>query len=87
MWLRDSLPNDLQDTPARIMVYGYDSSLRKRNTIQSLPDIASQFRDNLLQFKRTPRPMIFIGHSLGGLVIKRVSRRNPLSYPRFLPCR
>ncbi|KZZ87463.1 ankyrin repeat-containing protein [Moelleriella libera RCEF 2490] len=71
MWLRDSLPNDLQDTPARIMVYGYDSSLRKRNSIQCLSDIASEFRDNLLQFKRTPRPIIFIGHSLGGLVIKR----------------
>ncbi|KAI0096992.1 hypothetical protein GGR51DRAFT_578487 [Nemania sp. FL0031] len=72
-WLRDYLHEDLPDT--RILVYGYDSDLRNRQGKESI----EQFSDNLLGAiysyregdQTTKRPIIFIGHSLGGLLIKQ----------------
>ncbi|PCD23156.1 hypothetical protein AU210_014679 [Fusarium oxysporum f. sp. radicis-cucumerinum] len=77
MWLRDSLPYDLtrEDTlnpMARVMVYGYESSVANSNSFQNLEDLATSFHHSLLALAHTPttRPIIFIAHSLGGLIIK-----------------
>ncbi|KAF5533396.1 kinesin light chain 1 [Fusarium mexicanum] len=77
MWLRDSLPYDLtrEDTlnpMARVMVYGYESCVANSNSFQSLEDLATSFYNSLLALAYTPttRPIIFIAHSLGGLIIK-----------------
>ncbi|KAI1120139.1 hypothetical protein F5Y10DRAFT_273364 [Nemania abortiva] len=88
-WLRDYLPEDLPDV--RILVYGYDSDLRNRKGKQSISDLSK----NLLQAIHShrsdgteKRPIIFIGHSLGGLLIKQamVHAHNWASsnYPFFL---
>lgn len=72
MWLRDALPEQLP--AARVWIYGYDSKLAKSNSFQNLADIASRFRDSLqiaLGKRRSCRPLIFIAHSLGGLVLKQ----------------
>ncbi|KAG7009638.1 hypothetical protein G7Y79_00002g007530 [Physcia stellaris] len=71
MWLRDSLAFDLPGI--RILVYGFDSHLGKSDSFQSISSIADQFQDSLraIRSKDPRRPIIFIGHSLGGLIIKQ----------------
>lgn len=74
MWLRDFLPEDIPN--ARILTYGYDSKLLHNNSTASI----HEFSQNLLEaltsaragIEASRRPIIFIGHSLGGLVIKEV---------------
>ncbi|KAL7917378.1 hypothetical protein ACQKWADRAFT_324692 [Trichoderma austrokoningii] len=71
MWLRDALPKDIPT--ARIMIYGYNSTIASSTSMQNLEDLATSFRDSLLPLVRsdTLRPIIFIGHSLGGLIVKQ----------------
>ena len=45
MWLRDSLPYDLKG--ARILLYGYDTSLIGSQTFQSIDDIAIDFCERI----------------------------------------
>ncbi|KAH6973012.1 hypothetical protein BKA56DRAFT_646039 [Ilyonectria sp. MPI-CAGE-AT-0026] len=78
MWLRDSLPYDLtfQDTNipmVRTMIYGYESKVWESTNMQNLEDLATALHTSLLALasKSTMRPIIFIAHSLGGLIIKQ----------------
>ncbi|KAI8403830.1 hypothetical protein FOFC_15320 [Fusarium oxysporum] len=78
MWLRDSLPNDLthEDTTApiaRVMIYGYGSSVANSNNFQNLEDLSTSFYNSLLALARAPtaKPIIFVAHSLGGLIVKQ----------------
>ncbi|KAM7187803.1 Alpha/Beta hydrolase fold [Rhypophila sp. PSN 637] len=71
-WPRDLLPRTLPGT--RIMTFGYDSAVvRSTGTSTNsvglhagslLSDLSARRKDN------PQRPIIFIGHSLGGIVIK-----------------
>lgn len=79
MWLLDALPYDLKDAQtgrpmARIMIYGHESTVADSNSFQGLDDIALAFRDALLPLTSTfvIRPIILMGHSLGGLIAKQV---------------
>lgn len=74
MWLRDALPEAIP--AARIMIYGCNSTIANSTSIQNLEDLATSFRDSLLPLVRseTPRPVVIIGHSLGGLIVKQVSK-------------
>lgn len=76
MWLRDSLPEDVTlgqtgKPMARVMLYGYDSGIHDSSSFQHIEDIATGFRA-ALEDCRLSRPLILIGHSLGGLIIKEV---------------
>lgn len=80
MWLRDALPHHIireaDSKPyARVMVYGYQSSLPQSQSIQNFEDLATSLHTDLLELvsATTPRPIIFIAHSLGGLIVKQVS--------------
>ncbi|KFY69494.1 hypothetical protein V496_00200 [Pseudogymnoascus sp. VKM F-4515 (FW-2607)] len=72
IWLRDSLPQDIPK--ARVLVYGYDTSLVDPNTKNSITDLAKTFLSTVKAFrtatKTSRRPLIFVGHSLGGLLVK-----------------
>jgi protein SERAC1 len=73
MWLRDSLPHDLPG--ARIMLYGYDTKVSGSDSFQDLEALATTLRSHLqilAAWKSESRtvPLIFIAHSLGGLVVK-----------------
>ncbi|KAJ1334022.1 protein SERAC1 [Microdochium nivale] len=77
MWLRDALPDDLFAGPgsrpmARVMIYGYKSPVAKSSSIQNIADIAGNLRHNLtaLVSNKSPRPILVISHSLGGLIVK-----------------
>lgn len=79
MWLRDSLPQHLtweqSGRPmARVMTYGHGSRVVDSNSIQNLEDLATSFRASLsaLRPSGSRKPLILIGHSLGGLIIKEV---------------
>ncbi|KAL1623226.1 hypothetical protein SLS56_008394 [Neofusicoccum ribis] len=69
MWLRDDLPRDLLEY--RVIVYGYDSKLEGSRSIQNLLDIGTKFRNAVREARPRPeKPLILLGHSLGGIVIK-----------------
>ena len=72
MWLRDALPYEVPG--ARIFTYGYDTRLAQSNSFQNLEDVALTFCASLkiaLGSRPPDRPLIFIAHSLGGLVLKQ----------------
>jgi hypothetical protein len=90
MWLRDALPRDITredaDTPiARVMLYGYSSSLSQRDNFQNLEDLATSFHTSLrsLVVEETYRPIVFIAHSLGGLIVKQVRQLTTSVYTIF----
>ncbi|CAM1509526.1 Fc.00g032650.m01.CDS01 [Cosmosporella sp. VM-42] len=83
MWLEDSLPAHLRASwepltagcVARILLYGYDAHIENSSSFQSVHDLASQLRGSLRAIRPgivSKRPLIFIGHSLGGLMIKEL---------------
>jgi hypothetical protein len=87
MWLRDGLANDLKAEGVRVLTYGYDSHLVQNKSFQNIEDVASTFRVALSAIRRTghhamPRPLVFIAHSLGGIVLKEV-RYMPLIIVEF----
>lgn len=71
MWLRDVLP--LNFPSFRILTWGYDSGLQDSRTTQSIMDFSSSLLLALdtVRGESENRPIVLIGHSLGGLVIKR----------------
>ena len=72
LWLRDVLPKTLPE--ARILTYGYDTALLGNKSKESIRDLAKVFLDALTGFryrtKTQQRPLCFIGHSLGGVILK-----------------
>ncbi|KAL8344433.1 hypothetical protein RB601_004802 [Gaeumannomyces tritici] len=80
-WPTDLLPSTIPD--ARIMTYGYDTHIRHqvfgpRASQNTIYDIAGDFLVALEAERRgaTHRPLIFIAHSLGGIVVKEMLRRS-----------
>ena len=73
MWLRDYLPKDAPNT--RILTYGYPSKLQASNSTTILQDHTNTFVHRLIDVRESgqceSRPIIFIGHSLGCLIIKK----------------
>ncbi|KAF7532235.1 hypothetical protein G7054_g8144 [Neopestalotiopsis clavispora] len=74
MWLRDSLPQDFQN--ARVLIYGYDSHIPGSTSFQTLESLAASLRNHVdgikpLSGPLNETPIIFIAHSLGGLVLKQ----------------
>ncbi|KAI5838881.1 hypothetical protein DFP73DRAFT_588033 [Morchella snyderi] len=78
MWLRDFVPKDLEHS-ARILTYGYNSTLATESSKVRIGDLATSFLEALKRARSqkgtTERPIIFIGHSLGGVVIKKALRK------------
>ena len=72
MWLKDAVPQYLPN--ARVLIYGYDSKLVGSRSFQNLSDVGSGFRASLkvaLGSIPRERPLIYVAHSLGGLVLKQ----------------
>ncbi|KAI9761267.1 MAG: hypothetical protein M1840_001991, partial [Geoglossum simile] len=76
-WPRDLLKIDIQDAlyDARIITWGYDSSAANVFSYASKESIFGHAETLLEDLSRLragkTRPVIFLGHSLGGLVIKQ----------------
>ncbi|KAF1735962.1 hypothetical protein CRV24_004896 [Beauveria bassiana] len=78
MWLRDSLPYEILDKVtkrpmARVIIYGHRSDVAHSTTIQGFPDISASLLHSLrpLAAETPTTPTMFIGHSLGGILIKQ----------------
>lgn len=75
MWLRDFLPEKAKNS--RILIYGYNADLTGpgAKSFASILDMAKGLVNNLKLARNQPnemqRPLILIGHSLGGLVLKQ----------------
>ncbi|KAA8896070.1 hypothetical protein FN846DRAFT_801292 [Sphaerosporella brunnea] len=71
MWLQDFLPFDVRGV--RVMTYGYDTNLASTIDNSSILDLRRAFVQQLENARCFPaakhRPIIFIGHSLGGILI------------------
>ena len=71
MWIRDDAPKRL--VGVRLILYGYDSGLAKSKSTQLIGDIARGLIEHLKLGgwnTQSAKPMAFLAHSLGGLVLK-----------------
>jgi hypothetical protein len=93
LWLRDSLPDHIPN--ARIMTFGYDSALRssKSKTTMHLSDFAEDLLTRLVYARQDPleknRGLVFICHSLGGLVLKQalvMAQLDKVAYENIAEC-
>lgn len=76
-WPQDLLPKDCPN--ARIMTWGYDTVVTKGYAPANQNDIFSHAKNLLCVLKREHpkgRNLIFVAHSLGGVVVKEVLRRS-----------
>jgi hypothetical protein len=74
IWLRDFLPQQIPH--ARMMSFGYDSILQFSKPVADIGTFAEQLLEDLMSRRNgasSRRPIIFICHSLGGIVAKKVS--------------
>lgn len=73
-WLRDLLPKKLPNT--RILSFSYNSRVQFSKSTSDILDFATQLLEQLLAVRRTQaekaRPIVFVCHSLGGIVFKQV---------------
>ncbi len=79
-WPRNLIPTTLPT--ARVFVYGYDTNVRHSLGVpiskSTVYDIAFDFLKSLETERRSQpaRPLVFIAHSLGGIVVKEALRRS-----------
>ncbi|KAH7165301.1 Alpha/Beta hydrolase protein [Dactylonectria macrodidyma] len=90
-WPKTLLPPKL--SRARILTYGYDAYIRKSPVTSSnrLTDHATNLLNDLATDRAScdasSRPLLFVAHSLGGLVCKQailLSRNNPESHLQYM---
>ena len=81
-WPRDLLALESHCRTARILAYGYDSKVTRGFSTANQNNLFAHARDLLYALQREKparRPLIFVAHSLGGLLIKEVLRRSEAS--------
>lgn len=87
IWLKDFLPNQLK-RPARIFLFSYNANPAFNSNSEGVHEQAKNFLNHLdLQRDDAPdRPLFFICHGLGGLVVKRaiVQAQQNRKYGRLL---
>lgn len=84
LWLRDDLPKALPES--RIFLYEYDSTAVYGNDRSTFIDKANTLLEAITLKRRNAnqRPLLLLGHSLGGLLIKQ-ALINAHSNERFTP--
>ncbi|KAF8507943.1 hypothetical protein BU17DRAFT_57063, partial [Hysterangium stoloniferum] len=81
-WLCDFLPESIPN--ARILTYGYDARTSGENrSQQNLYQLSTDFLASLSNFRN--RPLIFVAHSFGGIMLKNALIDANLASKRHLP--
>ncbi|KAI4131528.1 MAG: hypothetical protein LQ338_001162 [Usnochroma carphineum] len=79
MWLRDTLPRSPPFDRARTMTYGYDSTLINKKSNDRIKDWADDLLRQIGHIRtgahERKRPILFICHSLGGIVAREAMVR------------
>ncbi|KAH6665734.1 hypothetical protein B0J14DRAFT_660433 [Halenospora varia] len=79
MWLRDLLPFSNSFERSRIMTFGYNSAPRDSKSVATLNDWANDLLEQVDLVRQLSnekdRPIIFVCHSLGGLVAREAMIR------------
>jgi triacylglycerol esterase/lipase EstA (alpha/beta hydrolase family) len=74
-WPKDLLPKKQPQT--RVMTFGYSADIYQNNSIAGIRDIARALLARLIDEREDldeARPIVFLAHSLGGLIVKQASR-------------
>jgi len=86
-WPRDFLPVDFED--ARVLSFGYSALLNPQTSLSA--EALGQLLLRTLAVNRSAgsasgRPLVFIAHGIGGLIVKAVGKNclPPLSYSSLL---
>lgn len=73
LWLRDFLPAEIPN--ARVLSFGYNSSITFSKSVTDITNAAEMLLDRLDCVRSGvagTRPIIFVSHSLGGIIVKKV---------------
>ncbi|OAP62382.1 hypothetical protein AYL99_04585 [Fonsecaea erecta] len=72
MWLRDFLRDDKYLKACRTMIFGYNTKLKEKS-VHTTRDYARSFLMELRKARKSSeernRPIVFLGHSFGGIII------------------
>ncbi|KAI1127147.1 hypothetical protein F5Y10DRAFT_293068 [Nemania abortiva] len=78
VWPRDLLPKNLGKTKIRVLSFEYSGSIRSTSSRAGINDAAQnllqELKDKRDDLRSKYRPIVFVGHSLGGVIIKRAIR-------------
>lgn len=85
LWPKHWLPDEADFSTARIMTYGYNAhfSSKKEQTSMTLNDFANDLLFRMRYDEETEErlgqvPIVFVAHSMGGLVFKKACKLNRL---------
>ncbi|KAI1749840.1 hypothetical protein F4782DRAFT_511720 [Xylaria castorea] len=76
MWIRDALPKHIHGI--RAVIYGYETRLAESQSFERIKDLANKLIALLMTYgwgSRSSKPIIFLAHSLGGLVLRDALRQ------------
>ena len=71
LWLRDFLPSQLPS--ARVLLFGYNANVAFETSIAGVREQAINLLNRIASKREEAedRPIVFVAHSLGGIVVKR----------------
>ncbi len=84
VWPNDLLPKRLcPDHHIRVLSFEYGGSVKGTSSMAGIDDAANSLLEGLLDKRDKStgrRPIVFVGHSLGGVIIKRVITVSDMSH-------
>ncbi|KAI0542622.1 hypothetical protein GGR58DRAFT_510267 [Xylaria digitata] len=81
-WPKDCLAEEEWCKSARILTYGYDTAITRGYAAANKSDLFAHAKDllyNIQREKPSGRPIIFVAHCLGGVLLKETLRRSEAS--------
>lgn len=76
-WLRDALSGSRTTMMVRVMSYAYNAKVKYSKSTADIFDFADQLLESVLAKRESEaeqtRPLVFICHSLGGIIFKQAS--------------